>query len=205
MSETRSLHEAAEPHRKETKFHEFLDELRFVLRVVLVLFSFITLVLLMTEQHMALVSAVTLTVLFGIFVLIDLGERRLRPRNLGRVHSPPIDEVPEVPIEPPPASEDIAPARAEPPATSAELSPPNDVSQQPTEDRSVEKAEIRTGFRLAAGIGIIAIGLAALLLGWRMIGIGALLFFAYLALFGAPFWIAAVHQEGDSAKKPRRG
>ncbi|MBT8207233.1 MAG: hypothetical protein HKN07_09535 [Acidimicrobiia bacterium] len=68
--------------------------------------------------------------------------------------------------------------------------------------RATVAAEERVGVKtaLAIGIGLAAIAavIAAAFLDWKLVGVGALGIFAYLALLGLPFWVAAIEEEVET-------
>lgn len=68
-------------------------------------------------------------------------------------------------------------------------------------ERAVQRAEARLGLEILAGLVLVAIVAAVFLMGREMLGLGVLLIFAYLTVFGAPFWIAAMHQRGDDERE----
>jgi hypothetical protein len=68
-------------------------------------------------------------------------------------------------------------------------------------ERAVQNAEARMGLEILAGLVLVAIVLAVFLMGREMLGLGALLIFAYLTVFGAPYWAAAIHERGDEERQ----
>ncbi len=74
----------------------------------------------------------------------------------------------------------------------------------PDLDREVVAAE-RAGFRMGviivAPLAALAVLLAAIFVGWQIIGLGALAFFAIMILMGAPVWLAAMEEEIDDEEE----
>jgi hypothetical protein len=70
-------------------------------------------------------------------------------------------------------------------------------------------AERCAGWKVALGIAgslaLIAIILAATLLDWQLVVIGAIVIFCYLALLGGPYWTAAIEEEADIAREKVTG
>ena len=75
--------------------------------------------------------------------------------------------------------------------------------------RQVEKAKQKTGTKVLLGIiaalALISVLLAAILLEWRLIAIGAFAFFAFLLVTGAPFWYAAMQDEAEGMQEELTG
>ncbi len=64
-----------------------------------------------------------------------------------------------------------------------------------------ERAGLRTGLLILAPLAVLAVVLAAVLVGWRVVGLGALAFFAIMVFMGAPVWLAAVEDEIDEEEE----
>jgi len=76
-------------------------------------------------------------------------------------------------------------------------------------ERKVLAAEERVGAKmvltLAIGLAAIALVVASAFLAWRLVGIGALIVFAWMALLGLPVWAAAVEEEVDEERERLTG
>ena len=64
-----------------------------------------------------------------------------------------------------------------------------------------ERAGFRVGLAIVAPLAALALLLAAVLVGWKVVGLGALAFFAIMLFMGAPVWLAAVEDEIDEAEE----
>jgi len=62
---------------------------------------------------------------------------------------------------------------------------------------AAERAGFRMGVIIAAPLAALAVVLAAIFVGWKVIGLGALAFFAIMLFMGAPVWLAAIEEEID--------
>ena len=71
----------------------------------------------------------------------------------------------------------------------------------PQEVIVAERASLRTGLIIVTPLGAMAVVLAAVFLGWKAIGLGALFFFAIMIFMGAPIWLAAVEDEIDEEEE----
>lgn len=125
--------------------------------------------------------AIALVVLYLLFVVVSFG---------ARLAQRPVVNEGASETEPPSPDE---PARSD-----------SDQTREPA-----LMAERRAGWKVALGIAgsllLIAIILAAALLDWRFVVIGAIVVFCYLALFGGPYWIAAIEEEADIAREEITG
>jgi len=65
-------------------------------------------------------------------------------------------------------------------------------------------AEVRAGTRVLATLilmlGLVAVAVAAVVVDWRLLGIGIVLAFAVMALFGLPVWLASAKDAADEEK-----
>ncbi len=73
-----------------------------------------------------------------------------------------------------------------------EISP--DIAQEVV---AAERAGFRMGVFIVAPIVFVAVVLAAVFVGWKIIGLGALAFFAIMIFMGGPVWLAAMEEEID--------
>ncbi len=64
-----------------------------------------------------------------------------------------------------------------------------------------ERAGFRTGLAIGVPLAALALLLAAVFVGWQLIGLGSLLFFVIMLFMGAPIWLAAVEDEIDEAEE----
>lgn len=64
--------------------------------------------------------------------------------------------------------------------------------------------EVRAGSRVLMTIvvvlAMVAVAVAAAVVDWRLLGIGAVLAFAVMALFGLPVWLASAKDAADDEK-----
>jgi hypothetical protein len=67
-------------------------------------------------------------------------------------------------------------------------------------EREVVRAELKLGLEILAALVLAAV-VAAVLFFRDMFGLGIVLVFAYLAAFGAPYWIAAIHERGHEEEE----
>jgi hypothetical protein len=76
-------------------------------------------------------------------------------------------------------------------------------SSDTVDDRSdaVLHTQVAWGLGILAGIVVASAVMAGTLLGRGELVFGTFLFSLYLTLFGMPFWIAAIHTEGDETEK----
>jgi hypothetical protein len=76
-------------------------------------------------------------------------------------------------------------------------------SSDTVDDRSdaVLHTQVAWGLGILAGIVVASAVMAGALLGRDELLFGTFLFSLYLTLFGMPFWIAAIHTEGDETKR----
>jgi hypothetical protein len=65
----------------------------------------------------------------------------------------------------------------------------------------VEQSAVKFAAEIFAGVVLVAIVLAVFLVDREMLGLTILLFVAYLTLFGAPYWIAAVHERASGERE----
>ncbi len=74
----------------------------------------------------------------------------------------------------------------------------------PDVTREIVVAE-RAGFKMAviivAPLAVLAVLMAAVFVGWKVIGLGALAFFGLMILMGAPVWVAAVEEQIDDEEE----
>lgn len=62
---------------------------------------------------------------------------------------------------------------------------------------AAERAGFRMGVFIVAPLVVLAVVLAAVFVGWKVIGLGALAFFAIMIFMGGPVWLAAMEEEID--------
>ncbi len=62
---------------------------------------------------------------------------------------------------------------------------------------AAERAGFRMGVFIVAPLVVLAVVLAAVFVGWQVIGLGALAFFALMIFMGGPVWLAAMEEEID--------
>ncbi len=62
---------------------------------------------------------------------------------------------------------------------------------------AAERAGFRMGVFIVAPLVVLAVVLAAVFVGWQVIGLGALAFFAIMISMGGPVWLAAMEEEID--------
>ncbi|MEZ5066028.1 MAG: hypothetical protein R3B81_14940 [bacterium] len=68
-----------------------------------------------------------------------------------------------------------------------------------TRDEHVARVETRFALAILVALVLGALAVAALLFR-PTFGLGALLVFAYLVAFGAPYWLAAIHERGEDER-----
>ncbi len=123
----------------------------------------------------AVVSALFVGIFYALMVAIKLRDRRVWARTTaGSV------AVPGAPAQDEPDTEEIAP----------------DIAREIV---AAERAGFRLGVIIVAPIAALAVVLAAIFVGWKLIGLGALAIFALMILFGAPVWLAAVEDDIEEA------
>jgi hypothetical protein len=66
---------------------------------------------------------------------------------------------------------------------------------------AAERAGFRMGVIIVAPLAALAVVLAAIFVGWKIIGLGALFFFAIMIFMGAPVWLAAMEEEIDDEEE----
>ncbi len=123
----------------------------------------------------AVLSAIVAALFYGLLLVVRLVEERtLEPRGPAR----------------------LARAVEESALEGAEVSP--DISRELV---VAERAGVRTGLIILAPLAVLALVLAAVFVGWRIVGLGALAFFAIMVFMGAPVWLAAVEDEIDEEEE----
>ena len=66
---------------------------------------------------------------------------------------------------------------------------------------AAERAGFKTGIMIVAPLAALAVLLAAVFVGWKAIGLGALAFFGLMLLMGAPVWVAALEEQIDDEEE----
>jgi hypothetical protein len=123
----------------------------------------------------AVVAACAFIAFYGALLAHRAGERR---SALRRGDPPPrVDLAPDDP--------EVFEVAADPPADSI----------------VAERAEWRLGIAVVVPLVILAVLLGGYFVGWRVVGVGALAFFALMLLMGAPVWLAAVEDEIEEAEE----
>ena len=67
--------------------------------------------------------------------------------------------------------------------------------------RSMFEPNWRIWLKIATVIVVMAAAVAAAVFDWRLLGVGAVLAVADMALFGMPVWIASVEQAAEEEKE----
>ena len=89
-------------------------------------------------------------------------------------------------------------------ATTVAPGDPDEVEIAPDVDREIviaERAGLKTVLIIAVPLVILAVVMAAVIFGWKAIGLGALFLFAVMAFMGAPVWLAAVEDDIDDEEE----
>lgn len=68
---------------------------------------------------------------------------------------------------------------------------------------SPQRAGVTVALRIATVIVVMAAAIAAAIFDWRLLGVGAVLAVAYMALFGMPVWLASVEDAAEEEKERR--
>lgn len=68
---------------------------------------------------------------------------------------------------------------------------------------SPQRAGVTVALKIATVIVVMAAAVAAAIFDWRLLGVGAVLAVAYMALFGMPVWIASVEDAAEQEKERR--
>ncbi len=68
---------------------------------------------------------------------------------------------------------------------------------------SPQRAGATAALKIATVIVVMAAAVAAAVFDWRLLGVGAVLAVAYMALFGMPVWVASVEQAAEEEKERR--
>ncbi len=66
---------------------------------------------------------------------------------------------------------------------------------------AAERAGFKMGVIIVAPLAALAVLLAAVFVGWKVIGLGALAFFGLMILMGAPVWVAALEEQIDDEEE----
>ena len=66
---------------------------------------------------------------------------------------------------------------------------------------AAERAGFKMGVIIVAPLAALALLLAAVFVGWKVIGLGALAFFGLMLLMGAPVWVAAMEEQIDDEEE----
>lgn len=129
----------------------------------------------------AVVSGLFVALFYGLLVGVKLWDRRAW-RHTAQSGSPASPQRGAPPEEPEEDQLEIAP----------------EISKEVV---VAERAGFRIGLAIGAPLAALALLLAAVFVGWRVIGLGALAFFAIMLFMGAPIWLAAVEEEIDDAEE----
>jgi len=159
----------------DTPRHEFLYDMQAALKIFTALAFAATLVFTFQGWPGTFFVAVLFAVACTLWMVSVIGEHRARKGLAG-----PVTEAEAH------AQEEAAGGAA---ALTARLT-----------EREVVRAELKFGLEILAALVLAAV-VAAVLFFRDMIGLGIVLVFAYLAAFGAPYWIAAIHERGDEEKE----
>lgn len=125
----------------------------------------------------AVVSALFAAFFYGLLVAFKLTQRSAWVRTMTGIAAPP--DAPAETVDPEDDLEEIAPEVAQ-------------------EIVVAERAGFRMGLVIAAPLAGLALVLAAVFVGWKALGLGALAFFAMLIFMGAPIWLAAIEDTIDA-------
>src|SRR6185369_568189 len=63
-----------------------------------------------------------------------------------------------------------------------------------------QRAGLRVALWIGAGLAIMAVFIGALVFDTRLLGVGAIIAFAFMALFGASVWLASVEDAAEHDK-----
>ena len=85
-----------------------------------------------------------------------------------------------------------------------QLSRADQMTSRPAQQQQQQKVGMRTAARIFIAIALSAVTVAAIVFELRTIGIGALIVFLSLGLFGGPAWLAAVGDEEELAEPRKR-
>ena len=129
----------------------------------------------------AVVSALFVALFYGLMVAFKIRDRRAWARARAADTGP----GPSTRLDPDVGEEDLE-----------EIAP--DVSREIV---AAERAGFRLGVIIVAPLAALAVLLAAVFVGWKVIGLGALAMFAFMILFGAPVWLAAMEDEIEEAEE----
>ncbi len=66
---------------------------------------------------------------------------------------------------------------------------------------AAERAGFKMGVIIVAPLAALAVLLAAVFVGWKVIGLGALAFFGLMIFMGAPVWVAALEEQIDDEEE----
>ncbi len=127
----------------------------------------------------AVVSAFFVAVVYGMIVTVRLRQRRAWAQAvMAQGADPTAREGLDDFVDPEHDLEEISPDVAE-------------------EVVAAERAGFRMGVFIVAPLVVLAVVLAAVFVGWNVIGLGALAFFAIMIFMGGPVWLAAMEEEID--------
>lgn len=159
----------------DTPRHEFLYDMQAALKVFSALAFAATLIFAFQEWPGTFLVALLFAVACTLWMVSVIGEHRARKGLAG-----PVTEAEEH------AAAEAAGGAA---ARAARVS-----------EREIVRAELKLGLEILAALVLAAV-VAAVLFFRDMVGLGIILVFAYLAAFGAPYWIAAIHERGEEEKE----
>jgi hypothetical protein len=154
-----------------------------MLRLLVVAAAIVTAVFALSLWMIAIIPAIVMAILYGLLVFFNLRARRTLVSRADRT---------------------ALPAQLKPPQSRGATDAEHAVSP-----RSLLIAEEKAGLKMASGIfgslAIIAIILASIFLGWRLVAIGGLVIFCYMALLGAPYWLAAIEEDVEQTREDLTG
>jgi hypothetical protein len=154
-----------------TKWHEFLYDAQAVFKIVAGLALGLTLLVTFNSWPGALFFAAVFVVSWILWMAGTILEHRARKR----LHGPTTEGEYLDQLE----AEELGSA----------------LGTQRAIERRAAAAGMKLGLEIFAGLVLLAVVFAAILFDRRTLGIGMILVFACLVLFGAPVWAAAIHEK----------